>query len=226
MYRPSLLPHWCFWLLSSLVTLWCQGDWVSDACSALEIPCSQPRLAHSGPSNCSACRPLPAQDTLPSSAHRPPQSGLPRGLLVPPAPLALNSQMLRPYLAWVFCLWFALENSTASQVPPSAASHKLMITAQLGPFVWLSFLSSPDECDVRHFWGLVSTLLDSSADVISYCLQYPFMAPSIPPLSQGFCSFLRCAPEILLQVAVDMLVFLPDPCNASLMDLEGNHTLT
>ena len=95
----------------------CQGEWVSGADSALEIPYSQPWLGHSGPSNHSACRPLPAQDTLSSSARRPPQSHLPREQLVPPAPLALNSQMLGPYLAWVLCLWCALVTSTAKVNP-------------------------------------------------------------------------------------------------------------
>ena len=131
-----------------------------------------------------SCRPLPAQDTLPSSALGPRQSGLPRGLLVPPAPLALNSQMLGPFLAWVLCLWCALGTSTASQGSPSAASHTLMITAQLGPF-------AVTEISLQPWWMWCLAFLGAGVCTTGFQRRWHqplhlVMVPSVTPLSQAF----------------------------------------
>lgn len=109
-----LLLRWYFWRLSSPVTLEYQGAWMPSAGTGLEMPCSPPQSAHR-PSNCLFCRHLPAQ-------------GICFGIL--PWPSGLSAAR------------FALGTSAASQGPPSAASHKLRITAQWGPLCvrWCSNL--------------------------------------------------------------------------------------
>lgn len=117
---------------------------------ALETPCSPPQSAHSRPSNHWLCRPLAAQDVWPSFVPGPPLYRLPRGLCVPAAPPALNT------LALEMSLRYALEISAVW-----ALSHALT-------------KGNGVPC-----WGLMYTLLHSSADGVRYCLQKLLMVPCV-----------------------------------------------
>ena len=231
MYRPSwstanlrlsLLSHWCFRWLFSPVAPWCQGAWVSGEGSALAFPYSQPRLAHSRPSNHSACRPLPAQDTLPSAVCRPPQFSHPRGLSTSTTCFKLSDVRTISGLSVVLMMcsgnfnWFP-RPTFSCQSHADDNSPQFAVT----------------EVSVQPWWMRCLAFLGAGIYSAGFQHRLHHLLPSAPghctictsPLSGLLGSSLRCAPEILLQGTVDMLVFLPAPSNASLMDFVGHHTL-